>query len=118
VPRRARRGCFAARWHNPVACPALWGGRSGRGSRERAAGLRVSGGVGAQSAFASWSAETLKQRAQVAYAYRELLRRHIDELAGLIHEENGKTLDEARAEAVCASEVTEHPCSLPLLVCC
>src|SRR4030095_14039372 len=63
------------------------------------------------------SRETLRQRSQVAYAYRELLRRHIDELAGLIHEENGKTLDEARAELVRAIEVTEFACSLPQLAC-
>jgi malonate-semialdehyde dehydrogenase (acetylating)/methylmalonate-semialdehyde dehydrogenase len=69
----------------------------------------------AQRAFASWSAETLKQRAQVAYAYRALLRQHVDELAGLIHEENGKTLDEARAELGRSIEVTEFACSLPQL---
>src|SRR5262245_42533626 len=48
----------------------------------------------ASAAFAAWSGETLRQRSQVAYVYRELLRRYTDELAGLIHEENGKTLDE------------------------
>src|SRR5262245_1852142 len=48
----------------------------------------------AAAAFSAWSGDTLRQRSQVAYAYRELLRRHADELAGLIHEENGKTIDE------------------------
>lgn len=67
----------------------------------------------AKRAFAAWSAETLKQRAQVAYAYREQLRRNVEELAGLIHEENGKTLDEARAELMRSIEVTEFACSLP-----
>ncbi len=71
----------------------------------------------ASAAFPAWSAETLRQRSQVAYAYRELLRKHIDEIAGLIHEENGKTLDEARAEIVRAIEVTEFACSLPQLAC-
>ncbi|MFO0970096.1 MAG: CoA-acylating methylmalonate-semialdehyde dehydrogenase [Gemmataceae bacterium] len=64
-------------------------------------------------AFPGWAAETLRQRAQVAYAYRELLRRHQDELAGLIHEENGKTIDEGRGEVIRAIEVTEFACSLP-----
>jgi malonate-semialdehyde dehydrogenase (acetylating)/methylmalonate-semialdehyde dehydrogenase len=71
----------------------------------------------ASAAFPAWSGETLRQRSQVAYSYRELLRRHADELAGLIHEENGKTLDEGRAEIVRAIEVTEFACSLPQLAC-
>src|SRR5262245_9307973 len=71
----------------------------------------------ASAAWPSWSADTLRQRSQVAYAYRELLKRHIAELAGLIHEENGKTIDEARAEIIRAIEVTEFACSLPQLAC-
>lgn len=69
----------------------------------------------AQAAFPEWSSGTLKQRAQVAYRYRELLILHTDELAELIHQENGKTLDEARAEVVRGIEVTEFACSLPQL---
>jgi malonate-semialdehyde dehydrogenase (acetylating) / methylmalonate-semialdehyde dehydrogenase len=67
----------------------------------------------AESAFNDWSSRTLKQRAAVMYRYRELLVRHTGELAELIHEENGKTLEEARAEIVRAIEVTEFACSLP-----
>lgn len=69
----------------------------------------------AAAAFPSWAARTMKQRAQVAYRYRELLLRDSDKLAQLIHEENGKTLDEGRAEVVRAVEVTEFACSLPQL---
>jgi len=69
----------------------------------------------AQRAFVTWSGDTHKQRAQVMYAYRDLLRRNLEELAGLIHEENGKTLDEARAELGRSIEVTEFACSLPQL---
>jgi malonate-semialdehyde dehydrogenase (acetylating)/methylmalonate-semialdehyde dehydrogenase len=67
----------------------------------------------AAAAFADWSSRTLKERAQVAYRYRELLLRHADALAGLIHEENGKTVAEGKAEVVRAIEVTEFACSLP-----
>lgn len=69
----------------------------------------------AQAAFPAWSKKTLKQRAQVGYRYRELLLKHTPELAERIHEENGKTIDEARAEIVRAVEVTEFACSLPQL---
>lgn len=71
----------------------------------------------AREAFSTWSNETLKQRSQVAYAYREQLRTHQDELAQLIHLENGKTIDEAKAEIVRAIEVTEFACALPQLAC-
>ncbi len=67
-------------------------------------------------AFPGWSGKTVKQRAQVAYEYRRLLRQHIDEMAQLIHEENGKIPDEARAEIIRAIEVVEFACSLPQIV--
>jgi malonate-semialdehyde dehydrogenase (acetylating) / methylmalonate-semialdehyde dehydrogenase len=69
----------------------------------------------AQAALPEWSGQTLKQRAAVMYRYRELLIQHTGELAERIHVENGKTLDEARAEIVRAIEVTEFACSLPQL---
>jgi malonate-semialdehyde dehydrogenase (acetylating)/methylmalonate-semialdehyde dehydrogenase len=69
----------------------------------------------ARKAVESWSKRTIKQRAQVAFRYRELLIGHTEELAGLIHEEHGKTLEEARAEIARAIEVTEFACSLPQL---
>jgi malonate-semialdehyde dehydrogenase (acetylating)/methylmalonate-semialdehyde dehydrogenase len=52
----------------------------------------------------------------VAYRYRELLLKHVEEFSRLIHEEHGKTLAEARAEIVRAIEVTEFACSLPQFV--
>src|SRR4051812_18254415 len=52
----------------------------------------------AKAAFPGWSGQTLKQRAAVMYRYRELLVRHTGDLAEVIHEENGKTVNEARAE--------------------
>jgi malonate-semialdehyde dehydrogenase (acetylating)/methylmalonate-semialdehyde dehydrogenase len=70
----------------------------------------------ASRAFGDWSSRTIKERAQVAYRYRELLLNHIDELSQLIHEEHGKTREEGRAEIVRAIEVTEFACSLPQLV--
>jgi malonate-semialdehyde dehydrogenase (acetylating)/methylmalonate-semialdehyde dehydrogenase len=82
--------------------------RSGAGEVEAA--VRA-----AATAFPAWARRTLKQRAQVAYRYRELLLRDIDQLGRLIHEENGKTIDEGRAEVVRAVEVTEFACSLPQL---
>ena len=70
----------------------------------------------AHQAFPAWSSRTSKQRADVFYRYRALLETNQDELAQLIHDENGKTVDEGRAEVVRAIEVTEFACALPQMV--
>jgi len=67
----------------------------------------------ARAAFPAWSATPIKERVQVFYRYKALLETHIDELAALVTEENGKIASEARAEVLKAAEVTEFACSLP-----
>ncbi|MBL7774943.1 MAG: aldehyde dehydrogenase family protein, partial [Saprospiraceae bacterium] len=52
----------------------------------------------AKKAFPAWSALTLKERVQFIFRYRNLLIRDREDLSALIQLENGKTLDEARAE--------------------
>ena len=70
----------------------------------------------AREAFVDWAAVTIRERVQVFYDYRALLEENSEELAGLVHEENGKTVGEANAEITRAIEVTEFACSLPQLV--
>lgn len=70
----------------------------------------------ARQAFPSWSQTPVKERVQVFFRYRALLERHRDDLTLLIHEENGKTLDEAAAEIDKAVELTEFACSMPQLI--
>lgn len=70
----------------------------------------------AQKAFSAWSATPIKERVQVFYRYKSLLEKHLKELATLVHEENGKTMDEAIAEVEKSIELTEFACSLPQLV--
>jgi malonate-semialdehyde dehydrogenase (acetylating)/methylmalonate-semialdehyde dehydrogenase len=70
----------------------------------------------ARAAFPGWSATPIKERVQVFYRYKALLERHLDELAGLISEENGKIASEARAEVLKSAELTEFACSLPQIV--
>ncbi|MCA9743370.1 CoA-acylating methylmalonate-semialdehyde dehydrogenase [candidate division KSB1 bacterium] len=69
----------------------------------------------AQAAFPEWSGMPIKERVQIFYRYKTLLEQHLEQLAQLIVEENGKTLDEARAEVLKAVEVTEFACALPQL---
>jgi len=67
----------------------------------------------AKAAFPKWSATPIKERVQVFYRYKALLEQHIDELSGLVTEENGKIASEARAEILKSAELTEFACSLP-----
>lgn len=67
----------------------------------------------AKKAFPGWSALPIKERVQVFFRYKALLEKHIDELAALITEENGKIASEARAEVLKAAELCEFACSLP-----
>ncbi|MBM4001434.1 MAG: CoA-acylating methylmalonate-semialdehyde dehydrogenase [Planctomycetes bacterium] len=67
----------------------------------------------AADAFDAWSNRTLKDRTQVFFRYRTLLEANGQELAELVHRENGKTVEEGRAEVLKAIEITEFACSLP-----
>jgi len=70
----------------------------------------------AKIAFETWSQLPIKERVQVFFRYRHLLEVYSDELTALVSEENGKTLDEAKAEVDKSIELTEFACSMPQLV--
>jgi malonate-semialdehyde dehydrogenase (acetylating)/methylmalonate-semialdehyde dehydrogenase len=52
----------------------------------------------AAAAFPQWSRMPIKERVQVFFRYKTLLEKHLDELAQLCTEENGKTIGESVAE--------------------
>jgi malonate-semialdehyde dehydrogenase (acetylating)/methylmalonate-semialdehyde dehydrogenase len=70
----------------------------------------------ATEAYRSWSAATMKERVQIIFRYRGLLEKHMDELTRLVHIENGKTYDEARAEIEKSMELCEFAVSMPQIV--
>lgn len=70
----------------------------------------------ARRAFPGWAATPIKERVQVFYKYKALLEKHIDELAELVTEENGKIHSEARAEVLKSAELCEFATSLPQIV--
>lgn len=70
----------------------------------------------AKNALDNWSKMPIKERVQVFFKYKSLLEKNIQELTQLVHEENGKTLDEARAEIEKSIELTEFACSMPQLI--
>ena len=67
----------------------------------------------AKNAFPAWSGMTSKMRSQILYNYRQIVEQNVEILAAIIHEENGKTLDEAVAEVRKSIELTEFACSIP-----
>ncbi|MDB5278468.1 MAG: mmsA [Ferruginibacter sp.] len=70
----------------------------------------------AKKAFPGWSKTPIKERVQVFFKYKSLLEKHLDELAKLCSEENGKTYGESVAEIEKCIELTEFATSLPQLV--
>ncbi len=67
----------------------------------------------ATKAFPAWRETPVADRARRMLALRELLERHLDELARSIVLENGKTLDEARGSVRRGIEATEFAASAP-----
>ena len=70
----------------------------------------------AKRAFPAWSKRTLKERVQVFFTYRQLLQKHMEELTELVHIENGKTMDEAKAEVKKSIELCEFAVSMPQII--
>ncbi|MDD9811458.1 MAG: CoA-acylating methylmalonate-semialdehyde dehydrogenase [Gammaproteobacteria bacterium] len=70
----------------------------------------------AAEAFPAWAATPAGKRAQVMFNFRDLIRRRMDELARLVSEEHGKTLDDARGSITRGLEVVEFACGIPQLL--
>jgi len=66
----------------------------------------------AQAAFASWSGQSLANRARVMFRLRDLVERHELELAKIVAAEHGKVVDDARGEIVRGREVIEFACGI------
>jgi malonate-semialdehyde dehydrogenase (acetylating)/methylmalonate-semialdehyde dehydrogenase len=70
----------------------------------------------ARAAFGGWAQSSLSTRAKVLFAFRELVNKHVDELAELITAEHGKVLSDARGEVQRGLEVVEFACGIPHLL--
>jgi malonate-semialdehyde dehydrogenase (acetylating)/methylmalonate-semialdehyde dehydrogenase len=70
----------------------------------------------AAAAFPAWSDLPPSRRATVMFAFRELLLRDADRLAGLITAEHGKTFTDAQGELARGLEVVEFVCGIPHLL--
>lgn len=70
----------------------------------------------AEKAQKLWQKTPIKERVQIFYKYKQLLEKNHEKLAEIVHLENGKTLNEAKAEVDKAIELTEFACSLPQFI--
>jgi malonate-semialdehyde dehydrogenase (acetylating) / methylmalonate-semialdehyde dehydrogenase len=66
----------------------------------------------AKNALPRWAATPPLQRARVMFRYRHLLEAASDRIAATITREHGKTLSDARGEAVRGLEVVEFACGI------
>ena len=69
----------------------------------------------ASEAFPAWRRTPVNERVQYLFKLRDIMRANGDEIAKLITDECGKTLDEAKAEMVRAYENVEVACGMPHL---
>ena len=70
----------------------------------------------AREAFPAWRDSSLAKRANVLFAFRELVHRHRDELAALVSAEHGKVQGDAAGEVARGLEVVEFACGIPHLL--
>ncbi|MGW7680196.1 CoA-acylating methylmalonate-semialdehyde dehydrogenase [Kribbella sp. NPDC054772] len=70
----------------------------------------------AHEASRNWAATSLTKRAQVLFAYRELVNRDKERIAAIITAEHGKVLSDALGEVTRGLEVIEFACGIPHLL--
>ena len=70
----------------------------------------------AAAALPAWAATPPAKRAMVMFEFRDLLRKHTNELAELLSAEHGKTIPDANGEIARGIEVVEFACGIPQLL--
>src|SRR3989440_10935696 len=70
----------------------------------------------AKAAFEEWSQASLSTRTKVLFAFRELVNARVADLAGIVSDEHGKVLSDARGEVQRGLEVVEFACGIPQLL--
>ena len=70
----------------------------------------------AHDAFLKWRDVPVVDRVQALYRYKDLLEHNAAELAGILTRENGKTLDDAKAEVRRGIQMVEVACGMPSLM--
>ena len=67
----------------------------------------------ATAALPAWAATPAAKRAQVMFAFRDLIHKNMEELAVLVSSEHGKTIEDAKGSISRGLEVVEFACGIP-----
>jgi malonate-semialdehyde dehydrogenase (acetylating)/methylmalonate-semialdehyde dehydrogenase len=70
----------------------------------------------AHAAFLKWRDVPVVDRVQVLYRYKALLEKHADDVAATLTRENGKTIEDSRAEVRRGIQMVEVACGMPSLM--
>ncbi len=70
----------------------------------------------ASAAFPAWRRTPPQERIHYLFAFRQLLESHVDEIARITTQENGKTFAESKAELRRGIENVEVACGIPTLM--
>ena len=70
----------------------------------------------AREALPAWAEMTPASRARLLFRFREVVQDHVDELAGLLTAEHGKTSADAKGSVTRGLEVVEFACGIPHLL--
>ncbi len=70
----------------------------------------------AAAAYRTWSQSSLSTRVKVLFAFRELVNARADDIAGIISDEHGKVVSDAKGEVQRGLEVIEFACGIPTLL--
>lgn len=70
----------------------------------------------ARDAFEKWKDSSLSTRTKILFEFRALLNSNMDELAGIITDEHGKVMADAKGEVQRGLEVVEFACGIPQLL--
>jgi malonate-semialdehyde dehydrogenase (acetylating)/methylmalonate-semialdehyde dehydrogenase len=70
----------------------------------------------AKAAFASWREVSVTRRARIMFAFRNLVEKHLDDLARIVSAEHGKVFEDAKGEVIRGMEVAEYACGIPQLL--
>ncbi|HSI16607.1 MAG TPA: aldehyde dehydrogenase family protein, partial [Sphingomonas sp.] len=70
----------------------------------------------AKAAQPAWAATNPQRRARVMFRFKELIERHMDELAELLSREHGKVIADSKGDIQRGLEVVEFVCGVPHLL--
>jgi len=70
----------------------------------------------AHDAFLKWRETPVVDRVQVLYRFKALLEKHHADVAAVLTRENGKTMEDAKAETRRAIQMVEMGCGMPSLL--